>query len=147
VETSRATHMVFLGQKDNGELRICHDFKYFQNLLGCKVLMCDLGVSQNADSLAGLAARLGAAAVLRQESADCLLSCFHQCFARRIPVMTLAVFIITTTMKLRDAPCLWLQKEPFRLLWSPEVLSLPRFLLSHILASADSDPVKPRPYT
>lgn len=67
METSRATHMVFIGQKDNEELRICHDFKYFQNLLGCKVLMCDLGVSQNADSLAGLAARLGTAAVLKQE--------------------------------------------------------------------------------
>lgn len=65
--------MVFLGQKDNGELRIFHNFKYFQNLLACKVLMCDLSVSQNADGLAGPAARLGAAALLRQESADCLL--------------------------------------------------------------------------
>lgn len=108
--------MVFFGQKDNGELRICHNSKYFQNLLACKVLMCDLSVSQNADGLAGLAARLGAVAVLRQESADCLLSCFPQCFARRIPVMTLAVFIITITMKLQDAPCLWLQQEPFLLL-------------------------------
>lgn len=108
--------MVFLGQKDNGELRICHNFKYFQNLLACKVLMCDLSVSQNADGLAGLAARLGAAALLRQESADCLLSCFHQYFARRIPVTTLVAFTMTTSMNLQDAPCLQLQQEPFWLL-------------------------------
>lgn len=109
--------------------------------------MCDLSVSQNVDGLAGLAARLGAATVLRQESADYLFSCFHQCFARRILVITLAAFIITTTVKLQDAPCLWLQQEPLRLLWSPEDLSPPHFLLSHILASAGSDPVKPQPYT
>lgn len=109
--------------------------------------MCDLSVSQNADGLAGLAARLGAAALLRQESADCLLSCFHQYFARRIPVTTLVAFIMTTTMNLQDAPCLQLQQEPFWLLWSPEVLSPPHFLLSHILASAGSDPVQPQPYT
>lgn len=64
---------------------------------------------------------------------------FHQCFAGRVSLTNLAVFIIATN--LQDAPSPWLLQEPF---WSLlESCGSPLHLLpSHVFASPAPDPLK-----
>lgn len=67
------------------------NFRYFQNLLAFKVLICDL--SKKADGLAILMARLDSTSVAREEP-DCLLFCFLQ-IAERLQIALFSPFLFS----------------------------------------------------